>query len=108
MEVMNIQNQRLKSNCFTSWRKSSQINTEELQKYADFYKQNLKIKAFFTLLRYKKKKKQLRTKLEEDKEKEENFIKGRFFTLWRRAYTHKMNQLENRKCFKVKFSDYCK
>lgn len=85
---------------------TSDGTTKELKKYAKFYQQNLKIKAFYTLLKYARKRKQVRGE-EADKSKNQNsYLTNKYFKMWRQAYSHKMNMLENRKCFKVKFSDY--
>lgn len=98
--------QRLKSKIFGSWKRDAVKKQTDIRKIDRFYHQNLKIKAFFTLLRYCRKKKELRIRDQITDEKVEGFMKERFFKRWRRAYTHKLNQLMNRKCFKVKFSDY--
>jgi hypothetical protein len=66
-------------------------------KYQKFYTQNLMIKAFYTLLKYSKKKKELKNQVKQHDEKIYTFVKERFFKRWRRAYNHKINQLENRK-----------
>lgn len=89
--------QRLKSKIFGTWKLDAVRKQTDLQKIDRFYHQNLKIKAFFTLLRYSRKKKELRLRDRITDEKVEGFVKERFFKKWRRAYTHKLNQLMNRK-----------
>lgn len=66
-------------------------------KYHKFYSQNLMIKAFYTLLKYSKKKRELINREQQREDKVYAFVKERFFKRWRRAYNHKINQLENRK-----------
>lgn len=66
-------------------------------KYYKFYSQNLMIKAFYTLFKYSKKKRELVNREQQRQDKVYAFVKERFFKRWRRAYNHKINQLENRK-----------
>lgn len=107
-KVQRMSNDKLKSRCFSSWKSKASTEQTSVQKVTQFYLQNLKIKAFFILLRYSRKMKEIRSQEQEDALKMQQFTQHVFFKRWRRAYTHKMNQLENRRCFKVKFSDYCR
>lgn len=97
---------RLKQKWLSGWKNTSNKQNGKLQKIEKFYFQNLKIKAFFILLRYSRNKKELRTRKELEDKKIINFNKKIYFKKWKRAYTHKINMLANRKWFKVKFSDY--
>lgn len=101
-------NQRLLGNIFKSWRSSFSTPNVELQKAEIFYSQNMKIKGFFALVKYARKMKELKQKRQEEEQEVNNFALNRFFKRWQRAFTHRMNMLGNRKCFKVKFSDYCR
>jgi len=99
---------KIKSRWFDSWKDSSKYSQITYEKLDKFYHKNLKFKAFFTLLRYCRLKKQQRKSDHEEQNKISEFLKNKYYRLWRQVYSHKMNQLENRKCFKVKFSDYWK
>ncbi|CAI2367460.1 unnamed protein product [Moneuplotes crassus] len=107
-EAKSLKEQRLKQRSFGALRTFSEVMQQQVEKYHQFYCENLKIKSFFTLLRYARKKKKMREEYLREVEQSNSFILERFFKLWRKAYKHRMNQLENKRCFKVKFSDYCK
>lgn len=86
-----------KHKCLGAWRKNTNSQQARIEKVKQFYSQNLMIKGFFTLARYAKKKRELKNREKNDTKKVNNFILQRYFAYWRRAHTHKMNQLQNRK-----------
>ena len=96
----------IKQKCLDLWKKSSLKQNDNMSKIDKFYLQNLKIKSFFILLRYSRKRKEIRLLEEHENSRIQDFKRKIFFSRWKRAYTHKMNMLANRKWFKVKFSDY--
>ena len=98
----------IESNYQDLMQNSSHLPSIRNDKIDKFYQQNLKVKAFYTLLRFAKKKKQIKKAMQQDDQKVDQYLVKKYFKNWRQAYSHKMNQLTNRKCFKVKFSDYCK
>lgn len=111
MNTLNINNTakyRMNENILNDSNEDLEEMEQEINNYNEFYNQNMKMKAFYTLIRYKKKKIKLRIQEEEESNSIQKFKLQKFFQQWRRAFTHRINQLENRKCFKVKFSDYCK
>jgi hypothetical protein len=107
-EIQKRSSQNLKMKWFGEWRRGTEDTRTDYWKADRFLRQNLKMKGFFTLLRYARKRKQMRVREMSDYASADEYAKQRYFNHWLRAYTHKMNQLENRKWFKVKYSDYCK
>lgn len=95
--IKNKAEDRLKLKCLTGWKNTSSKLSNKIQKVDKFYLQNLKIKAFFILLRYSRNCKEIRARNESERLKLTDFTKRIFFTRWKRAYTHKINMLANRK-----------
>ena len=86
----------LKSRYFDSWRDQSSQSEKNNQKFNQFYAKNLKMKAFYTLIKYAKSKIALKNK-QKMNQKLDKYLQQKYFKKWRQLYSHKMNQLGNRK-----------